>query len=289
MVDNSGSMSQHQQNLQNAVEGALKPLVDEGLPFDVTILYTESFDTSFVSTVDGSIPNVIDVVRSAIASAGTSGNADERAMDSFEKVKPLLNVEESLLNFIILSDETDHSQGTDVAQFVKSLTDVNSGRADLLNLYVIAQDETVGCQGGTGEPTQVYDDMITAVGNNSKRVQIYDANVIDQLMSEVGTKSAKATKNANPAPVYLPIKSIQLGMNPVFDTLKVTFGTQTFMKGSLPDGYVYYQTENKILFGDKVEIKYFKKGTKLVVEYESEDDVVSTETVDSAASILELH
>lgn len=289
VVDNSGSMQQNQGKLQASIDGALNPFVTDGLPFDVTILYTESFDTGFLQTIDGSDPDVINVVKKAVIDAGTNGNADERTMDSLEKVKSQISIEESLLNFVILSDEMDHSQNTDVATFVQTLTDLNAGRADLLNLYVIAQDEPAGCRGGSSDGNVLYDEMIKAVGNNSKRVQICDPAVIDQLLTEVGTSSAKATKNANPQPVYMPIKSIQLGMNPVFDTLKVSFGNQVFMKGSLPDGYVYYQTENKILFGDKVELKYFKKGTKLVIEYESEDDVISTESADSVANILELH
>lgn len=287
-VDNSGSMSQHQQSLMGTVSAALQPLIDVQLPFEVFVLNTDSFETKFITSTDSNDPNSIQTVQDFILNSGTNGGPDERSMESFLAVADQINSEASYLNFIILSDEPDFSRST-LDDFYGKLVEVNDGRSDLVNLYAVTYDETVGCKnanGGTNGGTE-YDVMIAKVGNNSKKAQMCDPAVISILMDEIGQNSATATKSQDPKPVFMPFKSIQLGMTPVFDTLVVKYGNQTFAKGSLPDGYVYYQTENKILFGDSVELKYQPKGTKLTIEYVSEDDVVS-ETADVAA-ILELH
>lgn len=286
-VDNSGSMSPHQQTFKGTVEAALKPMLDNQLPFEVIIFNTDSFQTFHFDQVDQNTPDVIKNVQDLIAAAGTSGGADERSMESFLQIMNKLNVEQSFLNFVILSDEPDYS-ATSVETFYQSVVALNDGRSDLVNLYVVAQDETVNCKGGANDNNVKYDEMIAKFGNNSKRVQMCDSAVITQLMGEIGDSSVKATKGQDPKPVYLPYKSVKLAMTPVFETLKVSYGSQVFDKGSLPGGYVFYQTENKILFGDSVQLKYQPQGTKLVIEYETEDDIIATESA-LLDTVLELH
>lgn len=289
IVDNSGSMGQHQEKMANALLPAIDKLKNAGVEFDAHLLTTESYDNQFLKSFDSTNNKVALDLVDAVRTLGTAGNANEKAFYSFLQVADHLNPSNSYLNIVLVTDEPEQSLETIEDFYQKALT-LNGGLIDRINFYAVTYDDAKGCQSQSGSGSDdvlKFANTVQHFGNRSKLINICDDQEIIQEMDLIIDDTITNVTPADPKPVYLPVRSIQLGLTPVFSSIEVRYGSQVLVKGILPVGYIYSSTDNKLYFGDKVSLSVQPKGTKLTVEYLSNDDITSED--DTLNTVLELH
>ncbi len=133
IIDNSGSMAQHQKNVMMNAELFMREFTQQRVSWKMGLLSTDSGASpylGFKSAFDSKTPDPITVFQSAVASLGTSGSPTERTFDpiiqslqGFPKfLRPNLPTA-----FILVTDAREQST-RNYAQFKSDLAALNGGR-----------------------------------------------------------------------------------------------------------------------------------------------------------------
>lgn len=279
VVDDSGSMGPHQQNLLRNVDNLVNAAKASGVDIHAGVINT-NIDTQpwgtdagkswkgelagvskkFAATADGDFVAIL--TENLKAAMHTQGSGQEQPFAAIqlalsEPLKSGVNKDflrdGAALALFVLTDADDQSPITvpDFVQFLKTVK--SSAPISMHAAYVPVADKT--CD-RSGEPESVrLEEVLKAFGTVGESVGLCDADYSTKLM-KIGEGFEAAGLDV-----------VQLKMAPVVSTIRATYGTEVFDAGDLSYGWTYNTKKMQMLFGSEINWVAQPKGTPLVIEY----------------------
>jgi hypothetical protein len=285
VVDDSGSMSQHQKNIAIRTPILAKGLVEMHSDFHIGVLstsvgqYTRGVPPG---TLLGS-PKVVTPLTPVDSIAknlllGTSGSSTESPFDSIQLAftEPLLSGSNSgflrpgaRLALVLITDAEDQSKiaGTDLINTLRNLKgDLNQVTAFS---WIIPATDSV-CVNSRDEygvfPVKIEDFTKQINGRVYSLCDMNDVTIADftRKLAAFG-----ATAGLPTPPTY--IREIPLPAIPSFETIKVQYGNMKLVAGDMNHGWIYDSAKNQIFLGDEINFAQEPMGTKLEISFVPED------------------
>lgn len=273
VVDNSGSMSVHQDNLAKNIDGLIAPWLAADLDIHAGVISVDmdgaanpSKGLLYRGFATSSTPGLAQVLASNIK-LGTGGSGTERHFDSViaalsSPIKDNQNFgfmrEHAALAIIFLTDAEDQSIATP-AQFIEFVKNLKGGDLSLIKmgaLYIPTGVKDCSRDITDGEPVKI-EEALTAF--NSINVGLCDANFKDGV--------EKLGLGLRPMVSGEPIRSVQLPMEAAFDTISVTYGSDILKAGNVSEGWIYTKSDKTITVGPEYNFLASPRGTMLMINY----------------------
>lgn len=283
VVDDSGSMTQHQANLLANIDGLVAMARDSGLNMHVGVVTTSADQDTwsgangqgqlvgnfkkFAATSDSNFETVLkDNLKAAMTVSG-SGFEKPFAAVQLALSEPLrsgVNAgffrENAGLAVFILTDAEDQSPGTatDFVSFIQGLK--KNAPATVHAAYVPSANVTGTCQrDDTILPLRI-EEVLNAFGTLQSSVGLCDADYSLKLKSLLGSYAG----------TFAGLDVVTLQLVPIVKTIKVTYGSQALRAGDLYGGWVYDSRKNQIRLGSQINWASEPSGTKVVIEYDAQ-------------------
>ena len=260
VIDNSGSMGSMQRQVELAAEKLSKEL--EVINFRLALLTTEPKD--FARTViDSSSLTIASDLREAVRSLGTNGSPTERhieAITTFIQGEQFKNFKRlnANLEIIFVTDEDDNQPNMSSTEFVTFMKD----RKLKYDISLIAP--LTGCRLNR---TEAYPNLEQIIGQDPLNIldSCFDRATYEEKLAKM-IKSMKAEASDTNLS-GLPFQQIELLGDINLDSVSVEYGSQKFIRGDLENGWVFKDSTNQLIFGNKVELSNQPDGTELVIKY----------------------
>jgi len=287
VVDRSGSMSTHQQNLADNIDLFLAELSKINIDYQAGVI---SSDGDFYSEygklwgnreriVKSSMKNAADLIRKNIL-VGINGDASEVFFDPIMKaLSPAMLASpggynagfirpDAYLAVIFITDAEDQSAPNAVNQIGPFLDNLKSSHERVLS-YGIIIPSRLG-----NNPNCSRDDM----WDTPRRLESFldstiNAQTVNNVMElcdpDFGTKLAGFSKDL----VRYLRGVILLKQLPIESTIKVTYNGMPIKQG-FKDGWTYSRTKNAIILGDEIALdpNFVGDGTGLQVDFTAVPD-----------------
>jgi hypothetical protein len=262
VIDNSGSMSNIQQNVIRNARTFLEQFAKQPyINWKIGVVSTDrrqapflGFDSSFDYTLidyrdPKSLDNVVKIFQDAVADLGTDGDASEyvfynvkRTMDLYDGKspnKPSFLRPNSHFVVIMISDETEQSQPDfgneyDAPVFAKTMSEY-IGSNKILRFYgALSRRDLKGCDvSGDNDPY--------AGSQYEAIIKLTQGFNISACVDDFGVDLAKIGKDIASL-VGLP--SLLLKQRPIVDTLKVYYLDKLLPSGHRDNGGIWFYEEN---------------------------------------------
>lgn len=284
VVDDSGSMSTHQQNLLANVDNLVKAARQSGVDLNAAVI-TSSVDYGPYNPTPGSawggmftgLPgarvastangNFSDVLRQNLSFAmSTNGSGTEQPFEAVRLAlsEPLVSAEnagflrpQAALAVFLLTDADDQSSKP-VQEYVDFLRQLKSNAVTLHAAFIPstapAAPGTACDRSGEAEPVRI-EAALQAFGTLTESINLCEPDYSSRL-SSIGSKYET-----------IGLRTVQLKIAPVIASMRLSYGRQRLVAGDLRGGWVYDSAKMQIHLGEKVDWMSEPKGTKLVVEY----------------------
>lgn len=278
VVDNSGSMSSHQQNLARHIDTLIKALTDSKVDFHAAVISTDSETTSGSPRVEmgeflGSprvvtmqTPNALDLLKRNLL-LGTNGSGTEEMFAPLQKAlsEPLLSGKNSGflrtnagLSVIVLSDAED--QGKMLA------TEIFTFLAGLKSVHGLVKVDGILAHSGTDSNLCNRDDVNVPPLKIEELIKLSGGELFSICDADLSGAMEKIGRRNWPL-VDAWVKRIPMMVVPKMDSIKVTYGTQTILPGDIKRGWTYDYLTNEILLGDEIEWSVQPPDTTLDVTF----------------------
>ena len=269
VVDNSGSMSNHQQQLANNIDQFLRTFFQNNvLEYQIGVITTDSPNlVGYPMFIDKSTPNP-EVYLSRSLKVGTTGSPIEAVFDpTIGALTPPVSDQYNqgffrdgaYLAVIFITDAEDQSrQFRNPKVFYKTLVDLKHGDREKVLLYgVIVPTNTI-------YPTCARDGQETPVSIETALQMSVTApdNVMEICSPDYGVKLAALSQKL----ISQIAREVKLAQVPSVDSIEVIFGTQVIPEGDL-EGWSYDSTRNAVILGPNIKWVPQPKGTRLKVKY----------------------
>lgn len=264
VVDNSGSMQKEQDDIKTNTsffinEFAVKAQVNWRMGLISTARREDPY-LGFQNNgrFEKGSPDPIRTFQNAISQLGTSGDADERSMDSImTQIRKDQNFirNSACLVMILVSDEPDHSKDFNAQSFLKEIEKLKGSLKAVRIFTVLATNEN-GCD--TGESYDYAGSSYEQIVNATKggNYDVCNSNFGAQL-ADIGRKIVELVANSK----------LLLDHVPLVETIKVSYKGIELPQGNQDEGGVWYYDiiQNAIVFYDlgfapdddeKVKIEY---------------------------------
>lgn len=279
VMDNSGSMDIHQNNLAQNMTPFISELVNGGLDFHAGVVTTDMEYSKPGGRLIGTpafftpqTPNVAtELARRLIV--GTSGSAIEQV---FAPVmaglsEPLLSGPNAgflrpsaQLALVVVTDAEDQSPQSD-SDFIQFLTALKGDKSLVSVQGLIVPSNVNGCNRDQGITPARIENVINAFGG--KEFSLCSPTLADDVKS-LAQAIVNQNKSTNPSPVPgNKVSSVPLPSIPAFDTIVVKYGTQDITKGDLAYGWAYDPSNNSIVLGAKIPWSVQPADTPLEITY----------------------
>lgn len=273
VVDNSGSMIEHQKRLAAQVPDLARAFADKELETVQAAVVTTTFgeqwsggtkDGVFHGTPPIAISGTPDfaAVLSKNVVPGNDGSGTEKIFDPLvaSLSSPLVEGpnkgflrDDAHLAIVMLTDADDQSTLRTGADTAKFLTDLK-GTGNFSVYGFLVQNPVPGCsQDQFGQPTRVLSDFIKATGGKE-----YDLCAGD-LGSKMRDVAARVTRSVT--------RTIPLPSEPVFQTIAVSYGSHPIPAGDVRRGWVYDHQQRSIILGEEIDWNRQPAGTMLEIKY----------------------
>jgi hypothetical protein len=281
VVDNSGSMGTHQQNLSANVSKFTQAFIKGSiLDYNIGIVTTDMDDYNWRSKpCCGELIGAIKVVNKATQNAdrilsqnflvGTSGSADEMSFDPvFSALSPpnltTKNAgfyrQDATLVVIFLTDAEDQSKQTSAQGLYKFLVDLKNGNRDKVLSYgvLVPSNDTTRCERDdySSKPLKI-ESFLSMVVNNKNNVM----NICDP---DYGTRLANMAKDI----VDKVGNIIYLDLPPDIASIRVTYGSVDLPK-NFETGWSFDVQKNAIILGSKINWGSQPSGSRVKVFYDA--------------------
>lgn len=275
VVDDSGSMISHQQNLASHIDRLVNKLIGSGVDFHGGIISGAVDPKNDMGYLRG---NPL-VVKSDDANAkeslsrnlllGTNGHWEESVFSPImaalsEPLKSGVNKgfrrDHAALAIVLLTDAAEQSDIT-ATKFIDFLnTKLSVGKEEIsVNGVLVPTDNTFICnRDGDLKPIQL-EQVIAEYGGEvlnlcspifGKGIEKIAENILERL--SLGLKF---------------IRRIPLTIEPNVDSIEVTYGIQVIVRGDLRRGWVYDVATNDIVLGKELKLLSQNPRLKLVVKF----------------------
>jgi hypothetical protein len=284
VVDNSGSMATHQQNLSRHIPLLVAELEKRNLDYHAGVITTdmEGYDgtaskgrlVGSPAVIDRSIPNATQILATRLL-VGINGPGTESVFAPIQAAlsEPLLSTTnagflrpDAGLALVLVTDAEDQSQipADNLAGF---LTNLKGSLANVTaqGLLVLAEDPNCP-RDEQGVLPQQIEKFISLLSGQTFNLCSVDSRADLTIMGQNIAKVAKggSAPRANVSEIPLPSK-------PMFDSIQVVYGAQTLVKGDLVHGWVYDAKSNKVLLGEQIPWLQQPSGTQLELTYVPEE------------------
>lgn len=284
VVDDSGSMGTHQQNLlknvSNLVSASLKSGVDlhagvittnvDSTPWQPVPGYTHGgrliglANTKIAKTSDGNFERVL--TENLTIGMRTDGSGTEQPFDAIRLAlsEPLLSTENAgflrpnaALAVFLLTDADDQSKDP-VATYVDFLKQLKSNAVTMHAAYIpsghVVLPGATCDRSGEPVPTRI-EEALTAFGTMTESINLCESDYSTRLGS-IGSKYE-----------MIGVRSVQFKLPAEISTIKVTYGSTVLAAGDLLRGWVYDSAKLQLQLGQFINWRSQPMGTKLVIEY----------------------
>lgn len=268
VVDNSGSMQEHQRNLANNINLFLNEFLKGGtLDYHVGVITTDDGRLrGYPPFVDSQTPSAAAVLGSALK-PGTNGSAQEKMFDPiYWALSPPLSTsynsgflrDGAYLAVIFISDAEDQSDMMDEVSLMNFLVQLKGGMKNKILAYGVIVPTA------TSFPRCARDEYKTPVRTERFLADSISApnNIMELCAPDFGMKLAGLGSDL----VKSISKVILLKHAPVLNTIRVTYGTQMIPQ-DYRTGWTYDAWRNAIVLGEEIAWSKQPKGTKVEVTF----------------------
>lgn len=284
VVDDSGSMSTHQQNLLANVDNLVKAAHQSGVDLHAAVVtstvdyepygskpgsawggnFTGLPGAKIASTANG---NFADVLKQNLGFAMTiDGSGTEQPFEAVRLAlsEPLVSGgnagflrPHAGLAVFMLTDADDQSPKS-VQEYVDFLRQTKNNAVTLHAAFIPSTALTApgtSCD-RNGEPAPLrIEEALNAFGTLGESISLCESDYSSRL-SSIGSKYEA-----------IGLRTVQLKIAPVIASMRLTYGSQKLVAGDLHGGWVYDSAKMQIQLGAKIDWMSEPRGTKLVVEY----------------------
>jgi hypothetical protein len=275
VVDDSGSMSLHQQNLIANIDKFVDAFTKRAnIDYHIGVIGSgmETFYTNccgvlhgFPNYVEKSTPNLVNVLKANLL-MGTNGSGTERFFDPVMAAltPPLVDHDnagffrkDAHLALVFITDAEDQS-ATEVQAFYDFLVQLKGRKEKFISYAVMIPSTDMVCPRDEAGvvPTRLekFLGMMPNAGNNE--FSLCDVNFGDRV-AQIADDLVRYVGNI-----------IYLSRPPLIETIKVMFGTQEIPR-DVKKGWAFDPARNALLIGDEIEWSVQPNGTKVRVYYEA--------------------
>ncbi|MBC7419302.1 MAG: VWA domain-containing protein [Bdellovibrio sp.] len=265
VVDNSGSMTNHQRNLASNINKLVSQLNNYDLHAAVVTADMDSFPGPLTGgkLVNGYVSNsdsyYLQKLEQNILSVGTNGSGIERHFDSI--LAALANNIDFLrpnahLAIVLLTDAEDQSKIT-TADFVTSLKGRKSATTSITFNTILVPSGEMKCERDTSMETPLkIEDAVKILGGATLNICENFGAQIQDIGQFIGQKGSYFNRI-----IQLPLVPSSI------NTVKVTYGNTELVIGDLNFGWVYDSKLNTILIGQLFDPTTQPSNTKLYIEF----------------------
>jgi hypothetical protein len=283
VIDDSGSMGTHQQNLlknvSNLVNASLKSGVDLHAAVITTNVDSEPFKpipgyvhggrlvgvtNKVAKTSDGNFEQVL--TENLKIGMQIDGSGTEQPFQAVRLAlsEPLLSNENAGflrpnagLAVFLLTDADDQSPDP-VATYVEFLRQLKQNAVTMHAAYIptvhVVQPGAVCNRSGENAPARI-EEALRAFGTIGESVNLCEADYSTRL-SSIGSKYE-----------VIGVRSVQFKLPAKISTIKVSYGSTVLVAGDVLKGWVYDSSKLQLQLGQYVNWRSQPAGTKLIVEY----------------------
>lgn len=283
VVDDSGSMHSHQNNLARNIFLFINGFVQrKDIDYHIGVITTsmESYswgspspccgqlvDNGGVKFVTPTTPNIVSLLATNLR-VGTDGSGTEKVFSPLRTaLSPLYTTgvnagfyrDEAHLAVVIITDAEDQSVGVSARDTYQFLTNLKGRPEKLLSFGVIVpslDDRNCGRDTTTHRPLRI-EEFLKLSGQGLENVfNLCDPKFADNLV-KVADYLVRSVGNV-----------IYLSRSPILETIRVTFGSQVVPAD--PDkGWSYDPLKNALILGQDVEWSTQPSGTRVRVYYDA--------------------
>ena len=275
VVDNSGSMSTHQQNLAANVDNFINNFFNTiQIDFHIGILTTDD-DAGVHSNccgilvgtpafIDRSTPDFRKVLAARML-VGTNGSTQEKSFDPIFKALSNPNLtgpntgflrSDAFLAIVFITDSEDQSAIATPRSLQDFLVKLK-GRSDTVLSYgAIVPSGVLNCPRDQGDEPKLIETFLSySPGAGHNEFSLCDPN-FGLRIAEMGKDLAERVGS-----------SLRLKQVPILDTIVLNFGTQNIPSDPVV-GWSFDPDDNSIHIGPKIVWSQQAPGTKLTIHYE---------------------
>lgn len=283
VIDDSGSMSTHQQNLLKNVSSLVNASLKSGVDLHAGVITTSVHDAPYqpkpgyfhggrllgitnkvAKTSDGNFEQVLtENLKIGMQIYGSGTEAPFEAV-RLALSEPLLSSENAGflrphagLAVFLLTDADDQSEDP-VATYVEFLRQLKQNAVTFHAAYiptVHVVDPGATCnRNGEDVPVRI-EEVLTAFGTLGESVNLCD--------SDYSTRLGTIGSNYE----MIGVRSVQFKLPAKISTIKVAYGSAVLVAGDLLKGWVYDSAKLQLQLGRHVDWRSQPVGTKLVIEY----------------------
>lgn len=258
VIDNSGSMSAHQDLLAKHVDLLTEQIKKSNLDFHVGVITTESENTLLIGKLVGNPTFLTETDKNLVEElgkrllVGTNGSGWEKPFAALKSALSEPNIStanagfyrpEAHLALIFVTDAEDQSAET-TTEIQNFLTELKGDSKKVMAHGIIVPTAETGCPRDDGSTPQKIESLIASFGGES--FSLCSPNYGENLRT-VGKNLIKP----NPSPT-VPLGRVKLPSSPDFQTIEVNYGTQTIVKGDISAGWVFDPLTNEVVFGKNI-------------------------------------
>jgi len=277
VVDDSGSMTSHQNRLSQNIPTLVEALLQTGVDFHAGVT-TTSPSKNVGHLRNGFVTPSTPEPRAQLAAnllVGTNGDATEAVFTPVhaalsEPVKSGPNLgfyrEDAALALVVISDAEDQSVNFDPIQFVDWIKALKPQGQGITMQALLVNNTSTGCMSDGGKPLRTVE-AVQKLGGDVHELCAPDmTSTISKVTQSI--QALAADSSGEPRRPRDPLTSVSLSIAPKFETIRVIYGTQELRKGDVVGGWVYDAQKGEILFGSEIEWSMQPKDTPLTISYE---------------------
>ncbi|KHD87005.1 MAG: hypothetical protein OM95_16790 [Bdellovibrio sp. ArHS] len=270
VIDDSGSMGEHQKNLIANIPALTKAALKNGVHVQAGVT-TTSADCSYVKVCSGKFNGSIKIADStqsdflgtlaANLNVGTQGSAEEKPFDTAIAAlsEPMLSQDHpgflrpnAHLAIVMLTDAGDQSSAQVTpavfTNFLKALK-ANPNQVTMASIQVMANDKSCPTSEEQNDRIETATKLL-----NGKVISLCAQNFGQQLGQLGAGLSGQVTQE-------IPLTAV-----PDVSSIVVTFGNTTLVAGDMHSGWVYDSAKNAVILGDKIDWSTMT-GDELIVSF----------------------
>jgi len=278
VVDNSGSMGEHQQNLSTNVTQFTSAFTKASvLDYNIGVVTTDTEGyygnnipccgkmVGSIRVVNKSTPNADQVLANNLI-VGTDGSSVERMFDPINLALSPANLTgwnvgflrpNATLVVIIITDAEDQSDNNTADSTYQFLLNLKQGNKDKLLAYgaIVPTKDTMNCPRDDGTPPTKIESFLAMMNNNKN-------NVFDLCDPDYGTRLSQLAKDI----VNKVGNVIYLNRAPDINSIHVYYGSME-LPMDFHKGWSFDADKNAIFLGDQVDWSSQPSGSRVKVSY----------------------
>lgn len=265
VIDNSGSMTEHQNNMLKNAEAYLKGIQGLSTSFSVAVISTDISEKVY-GTISESTPNPIQAFQNIVSKLGTNGSANEYIFGSVNQYIQTLEGQTLIqnaqaINVIAITDEKEQS------------ADLNVTSEDMLFNFRVSKEiirfstfvDDIKCGDNSYRDNSAFEDIANETGGKIYSLCDDFSTSLSDIVSSTYQGSSEPTSG-----VFLPFTSYSLFHTPILDSIQITYGSQIIPFGIFRQGWTFDVPTNSVVFGEDVILDQNQpEDARLIIEYES--------------------